>query len=319
MSSECDAALVKQSIVSSEGRLSIDYSWMKLVTKDNYESVKDSASAVVPGYFDGDYDHFSEKRESNSSYEKLSYSLDEARSSFMAYFQKEAYQAWSDCMVNKGRDRLIVGAYDASAESAVIVIRWEPLENTLGPLVRLRVTVKGGSIDGGQNLALASATPEGAGNFVGQQSFAVTRESSTSSIVVMVNGQTRTGLSVQGYCTVFPPSAPPELESWSFAYGRRDDVTELTPSATRARRIAISARSTDAFEQWGNPWHELEVLVDGGQVWIAREGTQSNENELKMPERIYNVPAGKQHTVRLIHRGEFTKATGMWLSIRELD
>ena len=320
MSSECDIALAKQAVTSNQERVVTDLSWTKIVTSENYELFKQSLGVVIPGKFDGDYDSFDQKRRESSDSEWFSYTTDEARTSFMAYFPKEAYQAWSDCMVMRGRDQLLVGAYDATASSAIIVIRWEPIESTLGPIYGMQVAVKqGATIDNGQPIALANVTPEGSGSFVGQQSFSVTRDSPTSAITVIVNGKTKTGLSVQGTCTVFPPPAPPQLKSWTFEYGAADDVTEHTPASPRARQIAISARSTDAFEEWGNPWHELEVLVEGMRAWILRAGTQSNDNPLKMPERIYDVPANRQLKVRMIHRNERTKATGLWLTIRELN
>lgn len=74
----CDNVLTTYtiSVLNTETRSKL--AWMNLVSQTNYEEKKQKASAIIPGYFSGDYASFEKKR--SELYQEQNYYSDEYES-----------------------------------------------------------------------------------------------------------------------------------------------------------------------------------------------------------------------------------------------
>jgi hypothetical protein len=310
MPSICDAALARQSISSNVTRFKSDLRWLKLVNSENYAEFKQSASAAVPDYFTGNYDEFEKKRSTLMTQESLSLSIDDARSSFMAYFPREAYAAWRDCVVANGGSELLVGAYDGDEAGATIVICWKPVEASYGRLSNTSVRIDGGRIVG-------SDTFSGQRAFVGEAAFIVQRTSPGATIGIVVSGKTQSGMSVQGNCKLYT-TPPPNLESWKRSFGQQNRASFNIPLKPRPRNLQVTVTATQTMEQWGDPWHSLAISVDGAQTWYRRNGTQPGTNYLAN-SFVVSVPAGHQTIVEGTVENYRTRNDDLSIEARELS
>jgi hypothetical protein len=93
-----------QEFFSSErvkNNLANEYSVLSIITRDNYEEMKKALSASVPGYFGGDYDEFSKKREEFFSYFEASSSFSSSSEFYRHSLSKEGAQAYAECVGGK--------------------------------------------------------------------------------------------------------------------------------------------------------------------------------------------------------------------------
>jgi hypothetical protein len=324
MSSDCDFALIQQSVISDSHRLNLDISWIKLVTEDNYEEIKKSVSAYIPGYFEGDYDSFKKKLNSTKQYTSFSYSRDEARSTYMAYLPEAAYRAWSDCMQYKAQQansgELIVGAHDATDNSAIITYRWEPTLNTLGSLTELEFQFAGVSNSQQIYQEMMTRHPAGSTNFSGELNFIAERNSSNSEMKIVINGKTSTGLSVNAYCTILPPPPTPQPESWEINFGASRYAEYLTPLSFRTRKLRIYVNSESTADYDEDTWQRLYITIQGNKYGPWERGTtRHNSPVLRSPSYDISVPAGTQQKIELDREDHHSSARDLVLYVQELD
>lgn len=119
--------------------------WMRLVNQSNYESFKQAGSASVPGYFDGDYNSFNEKR--NKLFEKETYQSSEfeAQQELSIEVPPDVISAWQTCMVANSTG-LFVYAKNVDEDGATLSVNWKPspgLSELQGVSVALHGAAKG--------------------------------------------------------------------------------------------------------------------------------------------------------------------------------
>ncbi|MFT3721177.1 hypothetical protein [Pseudorhodoferax sp.] len=96
------------------------FAFLSSVTEQNYEDMKKDFSAFVPGYFDGSYSEFNQKRNITTQLVSLSSST-----SFVQSYQKRslspgAAESYARCLVDKSRK--LIGAWISHVSEDVIVV-----------------------------------------------------------------------------------------------------------------------------------------------------------------------------------------------------
>jgi hypothetical protein len=137
-SSSCDDALVQQTSVNNESER-MTFSYLSLVSKENYETAKKGASAALGNLFSGSYSDFEKKR--SSLFEKQGYAAthDQAREEFKSYLSETQLAGWLECKTKLAPEQLIVYYKNVDPESATLVIRWQ--SGAAGPLKDINVAV----------------------------------------------------------------------------------------------------------------------------------------------------------------------------------
>jgi hypothetical protein len=137
----CEPALAVRDIKWSESSRQTRLAWLRIINEVNYEQFKQSAKASVPGYFDGDYRSFNEKRRSNFSKEKYQSDDFQAQQELAIVAPREAVAAWAECVKANSND-LFVYSRDVDARGATIAVNWRPPPG-LQQLTNVRFRVNG--------------------------------------------------------------------------------------------------------------------------------------------------------------------------------
>lgn len=179
--SKCDSVLVRNTIAFNEyskEKLAL----YKLVTKENYEEAKTSASGSYTGgngIFGADYSEFRANRQ--KLYDEMHYdrNTEAARSLATSTVSIQAIDAWKACAI-KENSGLYAYVKDISDYSATAYVGW-PAQPGRPPI---NVVV---SIQGEPKKFFFH-------NLVGEQSFAIARSSPTDDVRVIVNGDSNGGM-----------------------------------------------------------------------------------------------------------------------------
>lgn len=81
-----------------DSSLAVRQAQLKLVNEANYEEAKKTASASVPGYFNGDYASFAAKRASSYQETRFNYSLDDSRHLVTSGVDANGLAAYKSCI-----------------------------------------------------------------------------------------------------------------------------------------------------------------------------------------------------------------------------
>jgi hypothetical protein len=140
---DCDNVLTAKTIhvLNSETRSKL--AWMNLVNEQNYESKKEEASAIIPGYFSGSWSSFAEKR--SELYKEQNYMSDEyeSRQELRIELPKEAFDKWIKC-VEINSNGLFFTIEDIDSKGATLRVDWKPAPGLSGqPLINITVELEG--------------------------------------------------------------------------------------------------------------------------------------------------------------------------------
>ena len=100
-----------------KSNLANQYSVLSIVTQDNYEEMKKALSVSVPGYFSGDYDEFSKKREKFFSYFESSSSFSSSSEFYRHSLSKEGAQAYAECVGGKNGKLFVAYIFNEDPKS----------------------------------------------------------------------------------------------------------------------------------------------------------------------------------------------------------
>jgi hypothetical protein len=135
-SDSCDSVLLQQTALVSD-KQSLLLSYLNLVNNENYESAKRSASAFVPGYFDGSYESLKAKRSKLYAEQRYALSTESSRDEFKSYLNPEQISGWVDCKKQSSVEQLIVYYKDVDAAGATLAVLWNG--GAAGALRKLRL------------------------------------------------------------------------------------------------------------------------------------------------------------------------------------
>jgi len=137
----CKEILMARTVTSTKTKLYSKLAWLNLVTSDNYEQMKKDYKALVPGYFDGSFSSFSQKR--SQFYEEQNYQSEtyESTEELTQYLPAEAIKAWRDCQLEKSG--LNVWLEDIDKKGAFLKVRWTPNVGISGPLRNVEIELTG--------------------------------------------------------------------------------------------------------------------------------------------------------------------------------
>lgn len=279
--SKCDAVLLARTVKVDALRYQQDLAWMKLVNQSNYEQAKTEIGAVVPGYFDGNYDTFAAKRDQLSSQEWFTRSENMVRTQFLALAPDEGIRAWRDCtLANSAGGAVLIGYMrEVNDENAILHLEWSPAEGTVGPLRKTRLIVQGATIeppdepDGFSSSWITAVTDKG---FTGAVRILLKRTGADHPIMVTASGKVKAGAVYPVSLEYKPPAPPPEVALYSRKqdFGAAPGTLDVDVDPYRDRLLDIYVRYESNYETPGDPYFGLRVKVDGAQQFYLRQGSQ---------------------------------------------
>lgn len=195
-----------------QSNIAAQYSVLQLVNQQNYESIKQSGSANVPGYFDGSFDDFRKKRSSLESLFAASGGFTIEQGFYRHALSPVGAQAYAECVARQGNKP--VSAWIANKDS-----------NTV-----LAVTVKSGVTGNatviytvaGTNNPMNQPVPLSAGS---SQTLLFQRDPTTPFLVVI----NATNQATQATDSAFVEL--PRLRSFELAMDERTDAAALMCAA----------------------------------------------------------------------------------------
>lgn len=176
-----DALMVKNIAFKNYSRQS-QLAWMRLVNNSNYEKIKQDAKAMVPGYFDGDYHSFNEKRASSFLKENYNSTEYEAQQELSIETPKEAVSAWQNC-ISSNSVGLFAYVKNVDESGATISINWRPAPG-LKELNSVYTELSGAKSERLSNLRQID---------IGEGTFLINRGGSTQAVRGIIMGRTSTG------------------------------------------------------------------------------------------------------------------------------
>lgn len=271
---DCDSVLLQKTVITEHWEIHELLAIFSLVTQDNYATAKTQFGASVPGYFDGDYLNFSQKRDQMYSQYSYKYSRDESRTIVQTFLPPEAYEAWVQCMVHN--DGLICGSKPTDANTGTVEVTWRRppgLNGLLGRKISLGVA----------SSAIISDGFSGAEAWEGTGIVLIRRDPNID-ITGVASGFVKTDGGIASFSTHFvvpKQKEPPKPQRWEADVGRLIAANiEITPEPIE-RELSIYGRVEAEFENDGNPWFELSLSIDGALVWTQRHDTGFNNNVLE--------------------------------------
>lgn len=140
---DCDTVLLQKTSNITRFRHQSHLSWLLLITKENYDEIKKSASAELIDYFSGSYDSFRKKREQYLKKANYSKTTDEAREEVRVNLPEDAVPAWRDCVLSNSHG-LFTWTDHIDEEGAILGIGWNPPPG-LDKLKDVQVVLVGGN------------------------------------------------------------------------------------------------------------------------------------------------------------------------------
>lgn len=137
----CDVALFQRDYSRIVERDAEFVSFLLSIDERNYEEAKHSASANVPGYFDGTYDDFSKKRSRRLQDERSIRHRDQARDVLTSTMPAGAMDAWRSCVIGN-RGGLYTYVASATDKNVTVVVGYvRPIG--VGGLTDVKLSVNG--------------------------------------------------------------------------------------------------------------------------------------------------------------------------------
>jgi len=225
--SSCDSVLLTRNTESVTASKRTLQAWLKLVTEDNYDTMKRKAVASLAGFFVGGYQDFATQR--RHYYEESHYNSDEfeARQELRVALPSDAVGAWRDC-VTRDTAGLVIWIDDVTADAATIGVRWKPSAG-LGALRDVSVDLTGAKA--GSRLANTTILNQG------QTTFIVERRTRNMPVRGAINGTTGSPavtFSEKFYVPSMPPpggvpaSNTPPCNEGGFAFTTPIDGLQLS-------------------------------------------------------------------------------------------
>jgi hypothetical protein len=195
-SGKCDSILIQQTSSVSLSQNS-KLSYLKIVTRENYEEAKRGAQGqAYANLFSGSYDEFIVKRQrffTSTSYQR---SLSLAREEFKSFLNEGQISGWVACM--QSNNEMYSHFKDVDTENATLVIGWEA-PASLGALSNVEFRLQYGSTKD-------SVSQD---NFAGEEPLIIERDSTNHTIRGHIKGKLPSGFSKQA--NFFLPPLP-EIE-----------------------------------------------------------------------------------------------------------
>ena len=181
-SDRCKDALLTPTVFSKHKSSHLEYAWLSLVTKENYEETKKKAKGKVPGYFDGDFENFKIKRTNFYTSHDIHLSTAQSEDVVTSYLPKPAYMVWEKCM--NAQNGLNAWPVETNKNGATLIIKWNPVPG-LEELMDIKIKIYGirNSSD------FAGFTKMGRG----EKSFALVRQSPETEIRGTINATANGG------------------------------------------------------------------------------------------------------------------------------
>lgn len=129
----CRDILLAKTIEVTKNTTISKLAWMRLIDQSNYSEHKESASAFVPGYFNGSYDSFSQKRQTLFLQENYDQSIFEAEQELRIFLRSDAIEGWKTCMSSKN-DPFKTWIEVIDEKSGIVAIMWTPPPGLQGAL-----------------------------------------------------------------------------------------------------------------------------------------------------------------------------------------
>ncbi|MEO8389840.1 MAG: hypothetical protein ABI893_07935 [Polaromonas sp.] len=104
-----------------QNNIAARYSVLSLINQQNYESVKQSGSAAVPGYFDGSYDEFRQKRSQLESLFAASGGFSVEQGFYRHALSPAGAQAYAECVARQGNKPIAAWIANKDSESVLAV------------------------------------------------------------------------------------------------------------------------------------------------------------------------------------------------------
>jgi hypothetical protein len=139
----CGGVLVSKTVDLKTKTTRAQLAWMRLIDESNYESARKEGSALIPGYFDGDFKSFDEKRKTHFQKENYTSSTFQASEELRIETPDAAIKAWVECVRLQTKNAgLTIYAKDVDKTGATVVVEWSPAAG-LGSLERVKVDAQG--------------------------------------------------------------------------------------------------------------------------------------------------------------------------------
>lgn len=305
----CDAVLATASLTKIHESLSLKLAWLRVIDESNYEKYKKDFAATIPGYFDGTYNDFAEKRKSLFTSESYDLSISSARDVLMTAVPPEAIAAWSDCIAINyaGLHKWIRIVSD---ETAVITLRWSPPAG-LGPLRSTELKVVGGQV-----LSDAFSPNEA---FVGQVDLLIKRDSPHTAVTGVASGLAGPDPGGAWSTTFHIPRKPSQVDKRVDIhqdYGAAGRIDFTTPQWPGPAVVAVDVQITSTYETRGDPWLQLTVWLDGVvHHWSGEIGIQTGETKQIGINFNLHIPARVTRKITIQHDNYHAKKQNMSLGI----
>lgn len=305
----CDAVLATASVTKIHESLSLKLAWLRVVDESNYEKYKRDFAASVPGYFDGNYNQFAEKRNKLFISENYDLTISSARDVLMTFVSAEAIAAWSDCIAvnHAGLHRWIRIVSD---ETSVVTIRWSPPAG-LGPLRKTELAVVGGQI------ISDNFSPNEA--FLGQVDVLIKRDTPHVAVTGIASGLAGPDPGGAWSTSFHIPRKPAPIDKpvaidLDYGNGYRHEFT--TPQWIGDAILDVSIQITAKWEEARYHWLQLTVWLDGIlHHWSGEIEINEGESKTIATKFRLHIPAGITRKIIIQHDNNGAKAQSMLLRL----
>jgi hypothetical protein len=209
-SGECEKVLL-QNVVIEQSDYTLNFSFMRLITKSTYEVNRNKLNAIVPGIANGSYEQFDSNR--TEFFDKVNFHLNEkaSRSFTQASLSQEQIDAWLQCVLHD-RGGLLVFPKRIDENTAVFNTFFTTVPPS-GNNPRFRATITNGVLTESYNFETHAFVKEKERRNVvdfrlkngGNKIITVERVDPKRSIIVVVEGA---GIATDAEVAPFPPPPP---------------------------------------------------------------------------------------------------------------
>ena len=312
-SDRCDSVLLTHTPSDLKARSVERLAILQLVTRDNYEQVKQHYKDAVPDYFSASFDDFNQKRLRELSSEAFDQSSDASRAVVTSSLSSGAIEAWRACMLTNGVG-LTATTRNIGKKSAVLSLSWQSKENIL--LDDLKVVLSSGSISPA-DAAKLKASRQGSSGFMGEADLIVTRSQQNKAIVGVVSGKANGVLKSSSFIiprlTALAACGSLPKETIQTRSGSMAQLA-IRPSPC-ARTIIISATAASAPPKAPKSWLQLDVSIDKILIHSERQEivpVKAGTVSFTLPEKA--LPAGGMMLVEAYHPTGSTVVRSLSLS-----